>query len=110
MSLHKRASEKWKETLKKPPEVPHYETVRWRREFFSLYPKQCQSLVQIFVLFHLGNLRFMMDAVMKHKMWLLDCNYCSFDLDPIQEVAAHFHAETQEYWAKSWKRETECNQ
>lgn len=105
--VQERKREVWRETLKKHPEVPPYETVRWRREFFHLYPKQWQSLVQIFVLFHLGHLIFMMDDVMKfktkRKMWLLDCNYCSFDRDLIHEVAAQFHAETQEYWAKSSK-------
>lgn len=48
------------ETLKKPPEVPRYETVKWWRELFRLYPKQWHSLIQIFVLFNLGHLIFMM--------------------------------------------------
>lgn len=104
--------EVWRETLKKTPGGPSL----WKRSdikmeegisFFRLYPKQCQSLVYMFVFFQFGNLTFMMDDVMKFKMkrelWLLDCNYCSFDLDLIHEVAAHFHAETQEYWAKSSK-------
>lgn len=104
--------EVWRETLKKTPGGPSL----WKLpdikmeegiSFFHLYPKQCQSLVHILFFFQFGNLIVMMDGVTKFKMkrelWLLDCNYCSFDLDLVHEVAAHFHAETQEYWAKSLK-------
>lgn len=101
--------EVWGETLKKTPggPSPTWPHIKMEEEisFFRLYPKQCQSLVHGFAFFQFGNLIFMMDDVtkftMKRELWLLDCNYRSFDLDLVHEVAAHFHAETQEYWAKS---------
>jgi len=76
--------------------------LKWRMgvSFSRLYPKQGQSLVYVFVFF----------SVILHSWWMMWWNFkwsvsydCSFDLDLIHEVAAHFHAQTQEYWAKSSK-------